>query len=117
MTNLKNTKTTKPKKTEVTETPEVEVQTEVETSSEETTEVVAEVPNITVAPEVEEPDVVLTEEVEAKKVPDKKVKVRLNCDHKCHIGTTNYHFIKGKVYTVPQNVKTILQRAGLLSAI
>lgn len=42
------------------------------------------------------------------------VKIRLRDKHSCHIGGVSYKFEKGKVYTVPENVKKVLSRAGLL---
>lgn len=51
---------------------------------------------------------------EARK-PKENVKIRLRTDHSCNIGTERYDFKAGKVYTVPKNVKRILNRAGLLS--
>lgn len=118
MANLKNTKPAKTKANEATEEVKIEtpdVQPEV---SVEVPDVTVEVPENTVAPtETENGDEVVAEAPEVNAVPDKKVKVKLIKDHKCHIGIENYHFIAGKVYTVPQNVKSILQKAGLLTAL
>lgn len=64
-------------------------------------------------------DEVLTEEVviehEEIVVPEKRVKVLLADNHKCCVGGEWYYLVKGKVYTVPENVKNILIRAGKLS--
>lgn len=43
------------------------------------------------------------------------VKIRMRVDHNCNIGTERYYFVKGKVYNVPENVKRILNQAGLLA--
>ena len=45
----------------------------------------------------------------------KKVKIRMRANHKCVIAMQTYDLKAGKVYTVPVNVKNILNRAGLLS--
>lgn len=50
-----------------------------------------------------------------KKEPQQNAKIRLRVDHKCSIGHENYNFVAGKVYTVPRNVKKVLNRAGLLA--
>lgn len=44
----------------------------------------------------------------------RKVKVCLNCNHSCSIGGIRYNFEKGKSVNVPEGVKEILKRAGLL---
>lgn len=44
----------------------------------------------------------------------RNVKVKLSKNHKCSIGGVWYNFEKGKVYPVPEYVKDILSRAGLL---
>lgn len=45
------------------------------------------------------------------------VKVSLICNHSCTIGGVPYHFTKGKIAYVPEPVKEILRRAGLLAAL
>lgn len=75
----------------------------------------------------EEDSKITDEEEEAVKVdttaldesskPEKNVKVKLKCDHKCNIGGNWYVFKAGVQYNVPSNVKDILQGAGMLSAI
>lgn len=45
---------------------------------------------------------------------EKNVKIRPNKNHTCHIGGEYYYFERGKYYNVPQNVKFILENAGLL---
>lgn len=44
----------------------------------------------------------------------KNVKISLRIDHSCVIGGEHYHFVKGKQYNVPYEVKSILKQAGLL---
>ena len=51
------------------------------------------------------------------KVPQKNVKVKTNCNHRCCIGGTWYDFKKGEIQNVPLNVKTILDKSGLLAAL
>lgn len=53
--------------------------------------------------------------VDNTKTPiERNVKVRLAVNHSCCVGGERYHFEKGKVYNIPQNVKTILARADML---
>lgn len=49
------------------------------------------------------------------KKPENKVKIRMRTDHKCTIGGELYQLEAGKTYTVPDSVKKILNKAGLLS--
>lgn len=60
-------------------------------------------------------DVDLSAKVDEHKKPEERVKIRLRVDHSCCIAMEYYDFKAGKVYTVPKNVKKILNRAGLLS--
>ena len=113
MANLKNTKGAKTKSPEATN----EVLTETAPDITESEVTVTAPPEITVAPTDIEDNEVKVEVPEAKEIPDKNVKIKLRVNHKCHIGADNYNFIAGKIYTVPQNVKRILQDAGLLSAL
>lgn len=113
MANLKNTKGAKTKSPEATN----EVLTETAPDVTESEVTVTAPPEITVAPTDIEDNEVKVEVPEAKEIPDKNVKIKLRVNHKCHIGADNYNFIAGKIYTVPQNVKRILQDAGLLSAL
>ena len=106
----------------VDETPEVTVpeNVKVETPEEnekETTSPEQETPEVDVTvPDVEEPEVsVDTSSIDDSKKPDNMVKVRMRTDHKCTIGGELYQLESGKVYTVPENVKRILNKAGLLS--
>ena len=106
----------------VDETPEVTVpeNVKVETPEEnekETTAPEQETPEVDVTvPDVEEPEVsVDTSSVDDSKKPENMVKVRMRTDHKCTIGGELYQLESGKVYTVPENVKRILNKAGLLS--
>lgn len=58
-------------------------------------------------------DVTMNVSAETKK-PVHNVKVRTNCDHRCSIGGVWYDFKKGVQQSVPDEVKTVLLRAGLL---
>lgn len=106
----------------VDETPEVTVpeNVKVETPEESEKEITApeqETPEVDVTvPDVEEPEVsVDTSSIDDSKKPENMVKVRMRTDHKCTIGGELYQLESGKVYTVPENVKRILNKAGLLS--
>lgn len=100
----------------------VEVNTETETDSVE--EVQVEVPEVEV-PEIEVPENDTqdsTIEVETEKAqvntsnkPNGNVKIRMRVDHKCTIAMERYDLKAGKTYTVPLNVKRVLNKAGLLS--
>ena len=96
---------------------------EVETASEDGVEA-------TVEPEVEVPEVEVETPVDTKdsidvntenaKVdtsnkPSGKVKIRMRVDHKCCIAMERYDLKAGKTYVVPENVKRILNKAGLLA--
>lgn len=84
--------------------------------------------NIEVTPEVKE-EVTETKKSENKKADievDVKpledtvkvsgnVRIRMNADHRCYIGGEFYNLTKGQCYNVPQNVKDVLNRAGLLA--
>lgn len=69
--------------------------------------------------EITKKEDVITDEVILEKpvpvVPEKKVRVRLSGEHRCCIGGEWYYFKQDKVYNVPENVKTILMKAGKLS--
>lgn len=43
------------------------------------------------------------------------VRIRMREDHRCFIGGSRYNLIKGHTYDVPENVKTILDKRGLLA--
>ena len=47
--------------------------------------------------------------------PDSLVKIRMRVDHDCCIGKERYDLKAGKLYTVPKNVRRIMNNAGLLS--
>lgn len=86
--------------------------TEVETAVEET----AGEEEITVDTEVEETPAVSVEETEsapAKKSKSNRIKMRV--DHNCYIGGEWYYLKKGQCYNVDDNVKSILDGAGLLA--
>lgn len=53
--------------------------------------------------------------VDENKKPEERVKIRLRVDHNCCIAMEFYEFKANNVYTVPKNVKRILNRAGLLA--
>ena len=71
--------------------------------------------------EVEEPKVDVVEvdekvaEVKESDRAEGKVKIRMRVDHKCCIAMERYDLKVGKTYTVPENVKRILNNAGLLA--
>lgn len=103
---------------EVTVPENVKVETPEESEKETTTAPEQETPevDVTVPEDVEEPEVsVDTSSVDDSKKPENMVKVRMRTDHKCTIGGELYQLESGKVYTVPENVKRILNKAGLLS--
>lgn len=85
----------------------------------ETVEEEAPTTDVVEIPEVEEEEKVsvdMTAKPEKKKaVVSKDVKIRLRVDHSCCIAKVHYTFKANGVYTVPKNVKTILNRAGLLA--
>ena len=101
----KTTKATD-KKDEVLEVAEnIEVSTEVE----------IEVPEVEV-PEVAEVEVDSEKaEVKTSNKPNGNVKIRMRVDHKCCIAMERYDLKAGKTYTVSENVKRILNKAGLLA--
>lgn len=103
---------------------------ELETSTEEVTSPTEEAVEETVEKieEVSEPEIVeeentlenfLKEEAEKEnnKPLGKTVKVKLRENHHCTIAKTRYDFVAGVIYSVPQNVKDILDRGGYLTAI
>lgn len=47
--------------------------------------------------------------------PNGNVKIRMRTDHKCCIAMERYDLKAGKTYVVPENVKRILNKAGLLA--
>lgn len=103
---------------------ELEAPTEVTTSPEETVEetvekVDEEVPESDVVEEENTLENFLKEEAEKEnnKPSGKTVKIKLRENHHCIIAKTRYDFVAGEVYSVPQNVKDILDRGGYLTAI
>lgn len=97
---------------------EVEVTQEVEDKVEEQ-EVEVEIPNMKVSEpeeqEVNEPEVEVDLSVTEAKRPSGFVKIRMRTDHKCCIAMERYDLKAGKTYNVPENVKEILNNAGLLA--
>ena len=69
--------------------------------------------------EVEEVEEILAPKVEIVPtlVKQSLVRIKPNRDHKTYIGNQWYYLSKGKITTVPQNVKDILNKAGLLDPI
>lgn len=108
---------------------ELETSTEeVTTSPEEAVEDTVEETVEAVDEEVSEPETVeeentlenfLKEEAEKEnnKPSGKTVKIKLRENHHCTIAKTRYDFVAGVIYSVPQNVKDILDRGGYLTAI
>ena len=98
--------------TEVTE--EVSVDTEVEDKTEEV-EVETDV-EVSVPEEEKEPEVEIdSKAVEDKTVVHKNVRVRANRDHRCFIGGELYDLKEGQCYNVPEFVKSVLNKAGILA--
>ena len=65
---------------------------------------------------VDHPEEVSVEETES--APTKKSKanrIKMRCDHTCHIGGEWYYLKAGVCYNVDDNVKSILDGAGLLA--
>lgn len=63
-------------------------------------------------------DVEVDEKIAEVKESDRaegRVKIRMRVDHKCCIAMERYDLKAGKTYTVPENVKRILNNAGLLA--
>lgn len=54
------------------------------------------------------------EEEKVQPIPPKSVKIKMAKNHKCSIGGIFYNLEKGKTYVVPENVKRILSKVGLL---
>ena len=108
-----NTKATKEVAVEVEETVETVEVEEIETVVEETPEVEVEIPEVTEEPKV---DVEMEKaEVKESNRPNGNVKIRMRVDHKCCIAMERYDLKAGKTYTVPENVKKVLNKAGLLA--
>jgi hypothetical protein len=58
--------------------------------------------------------ITLSEDTQSKPEPEKKVRIQLLRSHKCCIGMVWYNLEKDKYYNVPENVKQVLLREGLL---
>lgn len=89
----------------------------VEAEKETTEEQKDSVPEVTVDTTPAEPEVEVDTDkakVDNSKKPNTTVKIRMRIDHKCTIAGEFYDLKKGKTYTVPQNVKRILNKAGYL---
>ena len=94
--------------TPVVETEEISVDAEVE---DKTKEVEVSVPEEEKEPEVE----IDSKAVEDKTVVHKNVRVRANRDHRCFIGGELYDLKEGQCYNVPEFVKSVLNKAGILA--
>lgn len=94
-------------------TPEVDVEETVEDT------VDVQTPEVEIEePKKEEPKVEVDTEntkVDTSKKPEGTVKIRMRVDHKCCIAMERYDLKEGKTYIVPENVKRILNKAGLLA--
>ena len=92
-------------------------ETEIDVVEETKSDVEVEEPTVVEVDDPTEDDVEVT--VEEPTINTKKfngnVKIRMRVDHKCCIAMERYDLKAGKVYTVPENVKNILNKAGLLS--
>lgn len=62
---------------------------------------------------IDEVTIVATKE-NTEPVVEKKVRIKMREDHKCHVGGEWYYLLKGKNYNVPENVRDILAYADLL---
>lgn len=90
-------------------TPEIE-----ETKAEDSVEV--QTPQVEIEEPKNEPKVEVNEsKVDTSKKPQGTVKIRMRVDHKCCIAMERYDLKANKTYVVPENVKTILNKAGLLA--
>ena len=68
-----------------------------------------------VVQDIVEEAVVMTKEVEEPTIVSRGVRIKCSRDYSTFIGTTRYHFQKGKIESVPENVKRILNKVpGLL---
>lgn len=66
--------------------------------------------------EVETPHLEVDEsKAKVNKAPSGTSKIRMRVDHKCTVAMVKYDLEKGKTYVVPDNVKRILNKAGLLA--
>ena len=95
--------------TEVVEETAIEEVTEVEAE-----DLTVEVPTVEETP-TEDVVVVDTENIKTSKPTNGNVKIRMRVDHKCCIAMERYDLKADKTYTVPENVKRILNNAGLLA--
>lgn len=103
---------------EVDETPAVEEQ-DIDVTVEETETPEVEIPEVEVEePKADEPKVEVDQsqaQVNTSNKPNGNVKIRMRVDHKCTIAMERYDLKAGKTYIVPENVKRILNNAGLLA--
>ena len=100
--------------TPVVETEEVSVDTEVGDNTKEV-EVETDV-EVSVPEEEKESEVEIdSKAVEDKTVVHKNVRVRANRDHRCFIGGELYDLKEGQCYNVPEFVKSVLNKAGILA--
>ena len=63
---------------------------------------------------IDEENISLDEEALDVELTSKNVRVRVKERFKCHIGGEWYYFEKNKVYSVPEEVKSILMQADKL---
>lgn len=110
-------------KTQEVETVETNVEVsenvDVNTETDNVEEVQVEVPEVEV-PENDTQDSTVEVETDKAQVntsnkPNGNVKIRMRVDHKCTIAMERYDLKAGRTYTVPLNVKRVLNKAGLLS--
>ena len=107
----------------VTEIPveeEDEIPVEEEIPAQETEVPVIEVPVVEIPVEDTDKNVEVEVDIKASETAvsgkvSGNVKIRMRVDHKCCIAMERYDLKAGKVYTVPENVKNILNKAGLLA--
>lgn len=107
-----------PKKTTTTKKPTIKDKVDEKKEEKIVEEVIVEEEEVTVEEPKEEE--VETVEIDKEAVQDKRqikkdVKIKMSCDHKCHIGGENYELKEGNTYVVPEFVKYTLSKAGVLA--
>lgn len=113
----KKTTTSKLKSTNAEVTEAVETEDEISAEIEDTADESADTKKTANGGE-NKSGVIFTEKTnDNNKVKQATVTVVLNRDHRCNIGGVWYDFVKGKPVDVPANVKSILKKAGFLSAV
>lgn len=119
MAKLNKSKEVENKEIELNNDVNVEAPIDVETNDEldvKTNEGEVETPVVEVdTPVADDVEVDTKAEVNLSNKPNGNAKIRMRVDHKCCIAMERYDLKAGKVYTVPVNVKNILNKAGFLA--